>query len=51
MISQIDRSLGVDGKSMPDIPDIRLPNPLDLGVFSKFFFLHDGKVQYRQAPS
>lgn len=44
-ISQIDRSFDPKSKPMPDIRDIRLPNPVDLGFFSKACFLHDKKVQ------
>ena len=33
----------------PDFSDVRLPNPLDLSVFRKLFFLHNGKVQIDQA--
>lgn len=44
-ISQIDRSFDPDRKPLPDVNDIRLPNPLDLGLFSKTCFLHDGEVR------
>jgi len=49
VISQIDRSFDLSGKSLPGISDVRLPNPLDLSIFRKFFFLHDGKIQVDQA--
>lgn len=49
VISQIDQSFDLVEKSMPDISDVRLPNPLDLSVFSKNFFLHDGKIRFDQA--
>ncbi len=49
LISQIDRSFDLKGKSMPDISDVRLPNPLDLSGFRKLFFLHDGKIRFDQA--
>ncbi len=45
IISQIDRSFDPGEKSMPDISDIRLPNPLELSRFSTFCFLHDGKIR------
>lgn len=48
-ISQIDRSFDLSGKPMPDRSDIRLPNPLDLSVFHKCFFLHEGKIQMDHA--
>ncbi|WP_299970354.1 DNA helicase [uncultured Roseobacter sp.] len=49
MISQIDRSFDLSGKFMPDISDVRLPNPINLSVFRKLFFLHDGRIQFDQA--
>ncbi|MEM9032414.1 MAG: DNA helicase [Pseudomonadota bacterium] len=48
LISQIDRAFDLSGKAMPDISDVRLPNPLDLSAFSKSFFLHNGMVQLAQ---
>lgn len=44
-ISQIDRSFETDGKRLPDIRDVRLPNFVDLGLFSKACFLHNGEAQ------
>ncbi|MDE1157520.1 MAG: DNA helicase [Neorhizobium sp.] len=44
-ISQIDRSFEAEGKRLPDIGDIRLPNFVDLGLFSKACFLHNGEAQ------
>jgi replicative DNA helicase len=46
-ISQIDRSFDPQTKPLPDIGDIRLPNSVDLGVFAKACFLHDGETQVR----
>lgn len=46
-ISQIDRSYDPSSKPCPDIADIRLPNPLDLQLFSKTCFLHDGEVRFQ----
>lgn len=43
-ISQIDRSFVPARKHIPDIRDIRLPNPIDLAIFSKACFLHNGEV-------
>ena len=48
VISQIDRRFDLDGKIVPDISDIRQPNPLDLTVFSTCVFLHSGKIQIDQ---
>lgn len=44
-ISQIDRSFDPERETMPSVRDIRLPNPIELGVFSKACFLHDGEVR------
>lgn len=43
-ISQIDRSFDAESKACPDLSDVRLPNPLDLSLFSKACFLNDGIV-------
>jgi len=48
-ISQIDRSYDPLKKPCPDLEDVRLPNPLDLGLFTKTCFLNDGEVQFRAA--
>ena len=44
-LSQIDRSYDPSNKPCPDIEDLRLPNPLDVKIFSKTCFLHEGTVQ------
>lgn len=44
-ISQIDRSFDSDSKRLPDIGDVRLPNLVDLGLFAKACFLHNGEAQ------
>ncbi|MBI1650411.1 DNA helicase [Hyphomicrobium sulfonivorans] len=43
-VSQIDRSFDPDVKPCPDVGDVRLPNPLDLSLFSKTCFLHGDTV-------
>lgn len=48
-ISQIDRSFDLGSKSLPDIRDIRLPNFVDLGLFTKTCFLHNGQAQLQAA--
>ncbi|XWN33124.1 MAG: DNA helicase [Devosia sp.] len=45
MISQIDRAFERSNKPLPDLDDVRLPNPIDLGLFDKTCFLHDGVMQ------
>jgi replicative DNA helicase len=48
-ISQIDRSYDPAAKPCPDLGDVRLPNPLDLSLFSKTCFLHEGEVRFQAA--
>lgn len=48
-ISQIDRSYDPAVKPCPDLDDIRLPNPLDLSLFSKTCFLNEGEVRFQAA--
>ncbi|MEL6644843.1 MAG: DNA helicase [Pseudomonadota bacterium] len=49
MISQIDRAFELSPNDMPSIENIRLPNPVDLSLFNKRCFLHDGEVQLATA--
>jgi len=44
-ISQIHRSYDPTKKPFPDTRDIRLPNPVDLQLFSKTCFLNNGSMQ------
>ncbi|MEM8812070.1 MAG: DNA helicase [Pseudomonadota bacterium] len=44
-ISQIDRSFDISDKPLPDRSDVRLPNPLDLTLFNRACFLHEGEIQ------
>lgn len=46
-ISQIDRAYDLTSRPLPDVGDIRLPDPLDIELFDKVCFLHDGQVQFR----
>lgn len=46
-ISQIDRTYDPSSKPFPDIADIRMPNPLDPGVFDKICFLNNGQMQFQ----
>lgn len=45
MISQIDRSFDPGAKPLPGLADVRLPNPVDLTLFTKTCFLHDGEAR------
>ena len=46
-LSQIDRSYDPESKPLPDLQDIRLPNRVDMSLFSKACFLHEGKAQFQ----
>jgi replicative DNA helicase len=46
-ISQIDRTYDQSTKPCPGLEDVRLPNPLDLALFDKALFLHNGEVRFR----
>ena len=48
-LSQIDRSFDSANKLCPDLKDLRLPNPLDVTLFSKTCFVHDGTVRLQSA--
>jgi len=43
-ISQIDRSFDLSNRSCPNLDDVRLPNPVDLSLFSKSCFLNNGEI-------
>lgn len=45
-ISQLDRNFESTAKERPELQDVRLPNPLDLGLFNKVIFLHENKVWF-----
>jgi hypothetical protein len=45
-ISQIDRTFDRSTRPCPGPDDVRLPNPLDLTLFDKTVFLHQGEVQF-----
>lgn len=44
-VSQINRSFDPSCKPLPDLTDVRLPNPVDLSLFTKTCFLHNGELQ------
>jgi len=45
LLSQIDRSYDPGASVVPTLDDVRLPNRLDLRLFDKACFLHDGVVK------
>ena len=49
-ISQIARSFERDERKMPGVQDVRLPNPVDLGAFTRTCFLHDGVLEFGRTP-
>ena len=46
-ISQIDRSYEPEAASVPGLADLRLPNPIPPGAFSKACFLNSGEVRFQ----
>lgn len=46
-ISQIDRTYDPAVKSCPDLSDVRMPNALDVTLFAKACFLHDGEIRFQ----
>ena len=50
-ISQVWRSFDAAQHPFPTLADIRLPNPLDLGLFTKACFLNDGKIRFEAISS
>ena len=49
MISQIDRSFDGAAGRLPSLADVRLPNPVDLSLFTQACFLHDGEIRLDRA--
>lgn len=43
-LSQIDRSYDPAQRPYPGMSDVRLPNPLDLGLFNRLCFLNQGRL-------
>jgi replicative DNA helicase len=43
-LSQIDRSYDPAQRPWPGMSDVRLPNPLDLGLFTRTCFLNQGRL-------
>ena len=44
LLSQVDRQFTETDRQIPTRSDIRLPNPLDLSIFDRFYALHDGEI-------
>lgn len=43
-ISQIDRVFDQNDRERPSLADVRLPNPLDLGLFNKSIFVREERI-------
>ena len=50
VLSQIDRSFDLRGKPLPELSDVRLPNPLALSLFTKTCFMHEGEMRLEAMP-
>ena len=46
-VSQIDRSFDPERDSVPGLKDVRRPNPIPEGLFSKACFLHAGETRFQ----
>lgn len=46
VLSQIHRSYELSTKHIPQLEDVKLPNPANLGRFNKTCFLHDGHIEF-----
>jgi hypothetical protein len=43
-LSPIDRKFEAAGREFPDKDDVRLPDPLDLTLFDRLYFLSQGRL-------
>jgi hypothetical protein len=50
-LSQIGRDYTLTSRACPSMQDVRLPNPVDLSLFSKACFIQDGKMNLHHASS
>ncbi|WP_422376095.1 DNA helicase [Roseibium sp.] len=50
-LSQIRRTFDPAQNRLPGIDDVRMPNPLDLGQFTKSCFLHGGEILLQPMPA
>jgi replicative DNA helicase len=50
-VSQIHRDFDSTHSSVPRLADVRLPNPLDLEMFSRTCFLHEGEIELADVAS
>jgi replicative DNA helicase len=45
-LSQVSRSFEHSARDLPTLADVRLPNPLNLDLFTKACFLHEGRMSF-----
>lgn len=45
VLSQINRAFELRSEPLPELADVRLPNPADLTLFTKTCFMHEGEVR------
>ncbi len=48
ILSQIDRAYELTSRDLPGLDDIRLPNPVDLRLFTAACFLQDGRIAFNR---
>lgn len=46
-LAQVDRAFEATGRRVPSLQDVRLPNPVDLSLFTKVCFVHDQRVTFQ----
>lgn len=51
LLSQVDRRYDPATRPVPDVGDIRMPNPVPLALFSRACFLHDGEIRLDPAAA
>ena len=48
-LSQVSRAFDPAAKSVPDLSDVHMPNPIDLSLFSQTCFLSEGSILLEKA--
>lgn len=48
-ISQIDRKFVSERGNLPQLSDVRLPNPVDLALFDGTCFINEGEIKFERA--
>ena len=47
-LSQVDRLFDESGRQMPGLEDVRLPNPVDLSLFTRACFVHGNQFAFAE---